>query len=82
MSTLLNEIVSEIEQPSPRFFSGDLTANWPDETILTLSGFEDIDLALEDIRTGLEVEDIYNLYGKAAFRTYEDYRRHRLGSGV
>jgi len=46
MSTLLNEIVSEIEQPSPRFFSGDLTANWSDETSLTLDEFEDTDLVI------------------------------------
>ena len=82
MSTLLNEIVSEIEQPSPRFFSGDLTANWPDETSMTLDEFEDTDLVIEDIRAGLEAENIYNIHGKAAFKTYDDYRQSRLGSSV
>lgn len=86
MSTLLNEIASEIEQPFPRFFVGDLTANWHpmmlDEISLSPSEFEDTDIVLEDIRAGLEVENIYDVHGKAAFRTYDEYRQHRLGSSV
>ncbi len=86
MPTLLNEIASEIEQPSSRFFAGDLTANWHpmmlDETSLTLSEFEDTDLILEDIRAGLEVETLYNIHGRTAFRSYNEYRQYRLGQGV
>jgi len=86
MPTVLNEIASAIEEPSPRIFASDQTANWHpmmvDENSLTLNEFEDGELVLEDIRAGLETENIYNIHGKAAFRTYDDYRQSRLGSSV
>ncbi len=86
MPTVLNEIVAEIEQLSSRFFAGDITANWHpmalEESDLTLSWGEDTNLMLEDIRAGLEVENIYDTHGKTAFRSYNEYRQHRLGASV
>lgn len=86
MPILLNEETTEIEQLPLRFFVGDLTANWDpmvlDDTDFSLSDVEDADLTLKDIQAGLEVENIYNMYGKTAFKSYDEYKHQRLGRGV